>query len=110
FENYKKRVNRDRVDLVKNAGADAMLSILPVIDDMERAIKAVSEAKDVAAVKSGIQLVYQKMKTITETKGLKAMESVGKTFDPELYDAIANMPAPNEAMKGKVIEEIEKGY
>jgi molecular chaperone GrpE len=76
-----------------------------VIDDMERALKAMDEKE-----REGIQLVYQKLKSISEGKGLKAMESVGKPFDPELHDAITNMPAPSDDMKGKVIEEIEKGY
>lgn len=105
FENYKKRINRDRIDLIKNAGADILVSILPVMDDMERALKSLGEKE-----KEGVQLVYQKLKSITEGKGLKAMESVGKPFDPELHDAITNMPAPSEDMKGKVIEEVEKGY
>ncbi len=110
FENYKKRMVRERMELLKSAGADVMLSILPVIDDMERAVKAATESNDAKAVKEGVQLVYQKMKTITESKGLKAMESVGQPFDADLHDAISNMPAPSEAMKGKVIDEIEKGY
>jgi molecular chaperone GrpE len=105
FENYKKRINRDRIDLIKNAGQEMLLSILPVMDDMERALKAMNEKES-----EGVRLVYQKLKSITENKGLKAMESVGKSFDTELHDAITNMPAPSEDMKGKVIEEIEKGY
>jgi molecular chaperone GrpE len=105
FENYKKRINRDRIDLIKNAGSDILVSILPIIDDMERALKAMGEKE-----KEGVQLVYQKLKSITENKGLKAMDSVGKPFDPELHDAITNMPASSEDMKGKVIEEVEKGY
>lgn len=105
FENYKKRINRDRIELIKTAGSDILISILPVIDDMERALKAMDEKE-----REGIQLVYQKLKSISEGKGLKAMESVGKPFDPELHDAITNMPAPSDDMKGKVIEEIEKGY
>lgn len=110
FDNYKKRVNRERVDLIKSAGQDILQSFLPVIDDLERAIKAMNEAKDVEPVKEGIQLVYQKLKAISESKGLKAMESVGKDFDPELHDAIAQLPSPSEEMKGKVVDEIEKGY
>ena len=110
FDNYKKRINRERLDLIKSAGQDIMTSILPMLDDMERAVKAMSEAKNVEAVKEGIQLVYQKMKTITESKGLKAMESTGKDFDADLHDAIANVPVKDDAQKGKVIEEIEKGY
>lgn len=110
FDNYKKRINRERIDLIKSAAQDVMISILPMLDDMERAIKAMNEAKDVNAVKEGVQLVYQKMKTITEGKGLKAMDAVGKDFDADLHDAIANVPVTNEKQKGKVIEEIEKGY
>ena len=110
FENYKKRVNRERIDMVKTAGQDIMASILPMLDDMERAIKAMAEAKDVNAVKEGIELVYQKMKSITEGKGLKAMDAVGKDFDADLHDAIANVPVNDQKQKGKVIEEIEKGY
>lgn len=110
FENYKKRINRERIDLIKSAGQDIMASILPMLDDMERAIKAMGEAKDIQAVKEGVQLVYQKMKSITESKGLKAMDAVGKEFDADLHDAIANVPVSDEKQKGKIIEEIEKGY
>ena len=81
-----------------------------MLDDMERAINAMGDAKDVKAVKEGVQLVYQKMKSITEGKGLKAMETVGKEFDADLHDAIANVPVNDAKQKGKVIEEIEKGY
>lgn len=110
FDNYKKRVNREKIDLIKSAGQDIMASILPMLDDMERAIKAMNDAKDVNAVKEGVQLVFQKMKSITEGKGLKAMETIGKEFDADLHDAIANVPVKDEKQKGKVIEEIEKGY
>jgi molecular chaperone GrpE len=110
FDNYKKRVNRERIDLIKSAGQDVMTSILPMLDDMERAMKAMNDAKDVNAVKEGIQLVYQKMKSITEGQGLKAMDATGTDFDADLHDAIANVPVKDEKQKGKVIEEIEKGY
>lgn len=110
FDNYKKRINRERVDLIMTAGQDVMTSILPMLDDMERAIKAMSEAKSIDAVKEGIQLVYHKMKSITEGKGLKPMNAVGTDFDADLHDAIANVPVTDEKQKGKVIEEIEKGY
>jgi len=110
FDNYKKRINREKIDLIKSAGQDIMASILPMLDDMERAIKAMSDAKDINAVKEGVQLVFQKMKSITEGKGLKAMETVGQVFDADLHDAIANVPVKEEKQKGKVIEEIEKGY
>lgn len=110
FENYKKRINRERVDLIMTAGQDVMTAILPMLDDMERAMNAMNDAKDLDAVKAGIQLVYLKMKTITEGKGLKAMQAVGTEFDADLHDAIANVPVTDTKQKGKVIEEIEKGY
>ena len=111
FENYKKRIARDRIESAKMAGADFFLSILPVMDDMERAIKAMNETgQNTEAIKEGLNLVYNKLKAITESKGLKSMESTGQPFDPEVHDAIANVPAPSEDKKGKVIDEIEKGY
>ncbi len=110
FENYKKRVARDRIEWSRTAGAEILLSVLPVMDDMERAIKAVNEAAGVEAIIEGLTLVYNKLKSAAEAKGLKPMESIGKIFDPELHDAIANVPASSEDMKGKVMDEIEKGY
>jgi molecular chaperone GrpE len=108
FENYKKRIARDRVESAKLAGADILLSILPVMDDMERALKALNDGGDINALKEGMQLVYNKMKSVAESKGLKPMEAIGKPFDPELHDAITNIPS--EDMKGKVVDEVEKGY
>jgi len=110
FDNYKKRVAKERIEMAKMAGADVLISILPVIDDLERALKSMNEASDVNAVKEGVQLIYNKIKSVTESRELKPMISVGKDFDPDLHDAIANIPAPSEKMKGKVVEEIEKGY
>jgi molecular chaperone GrpE len=109
FENYKKRVVRDRIEFTKQAGADIYLSMLPVLDDLERALKAMNEADDVEAVKAGLILIYNKMKSNLESGGLKAMESIGKTFDPELHDAITSIGVADD-MKGKVSDEIEKGY
>ncbi len=110
FDNYKKRISRERIDLIKFAGQDVITSILPMLDDMERAMKAMSDAKDVEAVKEGIQLVYQKMRSIMEGNGLKAMDAAGTDFDADLHDAIANVPVNDAKQKGKVIEEIERGY
>lgn len=110
FENYKKRVSRDRTELIKFAAIDTYLTFLPVIDDFERAQKSLDEAKDIDSVRQGMQLIYQKLKSTTEAKGLKPMVSIGTTFDPELHDAISNVPAPSSDLKGKVIDEVEKGY
>lgn len=110
FENYKKRVMRDRIELTKMAGADIFLAILPVMDDMERAIKAMNEKAEAEGIKEGLNLIYNKLKSTTEAKGLKAMDSIGKVFDADIHDAITNAPAPSNDMKGKVLDEIEKGY
>ncbi len=110
FENYKKRVAKERIEMIKMAGADVLVSVLPVIDDLERALKSMNEATNIKAVKEGINLIYNKIKSITEARELKPMESIGKDFDPDLHDAIANIPSPSGDMKGKVVEEIEKGY
>ena len=108
FDNYKKRVARERIDLVKMAGSDMLLSVLPVLDDFERAIKAMS-AEEIAA-QQGVQLIYNKLKNILEAKGVKAMDCKGKPFDSELHDAISNVPAPSAELKGMVLDEIENGY
>jgi len=110
FENYKKRIARDRIESAKMAGADVFLSILPVIDDIERAVKAGNETDDIKAIREGLALIFNKLKSGTEAKGLKAMETIGKPFDPDLHDAITTVPSATEDMKGKVVDEIEKGY
>ena len=110
FENYKRRVSRDRIEQSKLAGSDVFLAILPIIDDMERAIKSFESTSDVEAIKAGINLIYSKLKSTTESKGLKPMDATGKSFDPDLHDAITNIPSPSPDMKGKVIDEVEKGY
>jgi molecular chaperone GrpE len=110
FENYKKRSIKDRVDQTRMAAADVFLSFIPVIDDLERALKSTEDAKDLQSVKEGVALIYAKVKNLTASKGLKPMDAVGKPFDAELHDAIANVPVEDESKKGKVIEEVEKGY
>jgi molecular chaperone GrpE len=110
FENYKKRSSKDRQDQARNAAADVFLSFIPIIDDLERALKSAEDAKDLKSFKDGIKLIYSKMQSLTSAKGLKPMEASGQSFDPELHDAVANVPVDDESKKGKVIEEIEKGY
>jgi len=110
FDNYKKRVNRDRIDQIKFASIETYLTFLPVIDDFERAQKSLDEATDVDSVKQGIQLIYQKFITLLESKGVKPMNCIGKEFDSELHESISTIPAPTPELKGKIIDEIEKGY
>ncbi len=110
FDNYKRRIAKERIELMQAAGKDIIANLLPVIDDFERALKAFETATEVAPLKEGISLVGQKLKNILIQQGLKEMESIGKPFDAELQEAITNIPAPSDELKGKVIDEIEKGY
>lgn len=108
FDNYKKRSVKERFELLKTAAQETLLSLLPVLDDFDRAKKSSDEGKEVFS--DGVRLVYQKLYSTLESKGLKVMDSNGHEFDPELHEAITNIPAPADDMKGKVIDTIEKGY
>ena len=110
FENYKRRTLAERIELFKTAGQEIMLAMIPVLDDFERALKAMENATDVASVKEGIDLVSHKFKNTLFAKGLKPMESIGQAFNADLHEAITNIPAPTEDLKDKVIDEVEKGY
>jgi molecular chaperone GrpE len=110
FDNFKKRNAKERIELFKTAGQDVIQSLLPVLDDFERAVKQMETAKDINAVKQGVVLIQEKLKSILESKGLKAMNSIGEDFDVEHHEAITEIPAPTEEMKGKVVDEVEKGY
>lgn len=110
FDNFRRRTVKEREDARKMEGKDVIVSLLPVLDDFERALKAIENATEVAPVKEGVNLVQNKIKNILSQKGLKAMESIGSPFDPELHEAITNIPAPTEELKGKVMDEMEKGY
>jgi len=110
FENYKRRISKERIELIQTAGKEIIASLLPVIDDFDRALKAIETASEVGPVKEGVSLVGQKLKNILSKQGLKEMESIGKPFDAELQEAITNIPAPSDDLKGKVIDEVEKGY
>ncbi len=103
FDNFKKRNVKDRIELLKYANEEVISSMLPVIDDLERA----REAKQLP---DGVVLIYQKLVSTLEQRGLKPMESVGAEFDPELHDAISQVPAKDKSQKNTVVEEIEKGY
>lgn len=110
FDNYKKRTNKERIEWIKAAGMEVIISMLPVLDDFERGLKQMENALDVQSLKEGKQLIYNKLKTQLEQRGLQQMETIGKEFNPELHDAISEVSAPSEEMKGKVMDEIEKGY
>lgn len=110
FDNYKRRTSKERVELLQTAGKEVIVSLLPVLDDFERASRAIENAKDVSAVKEGISIVQNKFKNLLAQKGLKEMESKGQPFDPEIHEAVTNIPAPNESLKGKVVDVLEEGY
>ena len=110
FDNFRKRTAKEKVELIQTGGEDVFKNILPVLDDFERAIKANTETADIKAVNDGVNLVYNKFKSTLTQKGLEEMKSIGEVFNPDLHEAITNIPAPSEDMKGKIVEELEKGY
>lgn len=110
FDNFKRRTSKERMELLQTAGKEVIVSLLPVLDDFERAQKAMENATEVSAVKEGVALVHHKIKNILAQQGLKEMEAKGLAFDADLHEAITNIPAPTEDLKGKNIDELEKGY
>lgn len=110
FDNFRKRTAKEKMDMIQSGGEDVFKSILPVLDDFERAVKSNSETTDVKAVNDGVNLIFNKLKTTLTQKGLSEMNSVGEVFNADIHEAITNIPAPSEDDKGKVIEELEKGY
>ena len=110
FDNYKRRTQKERVELLQTAGKDVIVSLLPVLDDFDRALKAMESANEVAPVKEGVLLVSTKLKNTLAQKGLKDVESISQPFNTDFHEAITNIPAPTEDLKGKVIDEVEKGY
>ncbi len=108
FENFKKRTAKERIELYKTAGENILVSMLPILDDFERSIKANTDAD---SEDEGVQLIYNKFKSTLESKGLKAMENaVGEVLNTDFHEAITNVPAPSDELKGKIIDTIEKGY
>ena len=110
FDNYRKRSARERVEFSKTAASDTFTAILPVLDDFDRAAKAMENADDIAVVKEGMQLIYHKLRNILVSKGLEEMNAQGETFDADFHEAITSIPSPDDTMKGKVVDELEKGY
>jgi molecular chaperone GrpE len=110
FDNFRKRSAKERIELIQTAGKDVIVSLLDVMDDCERAQKQIETSDDVAANKEGVLLVFNKLRSVLQSRGLKAMESVDKEFNPDLHEAITEVPAPSGKLKGKVIDEVQKGY
>jgi molecular chaperone GrpE len=110
FDNFRRRTAKEKIELIQNAGEDVFKNLLPVVDDFERAAKSNAEITDVKVITDGMNLIYNKFKNILTQKGLEEMKSIGEPFNTDLHEAITNIPAPSEDLKGKVIDELEKGY
>ena len=110
YENYRKRTAKEKIDLITNASENVIKELLPILDDFERAIDNNKNVEDASVLKEGFDLIYSKMHNGLINQGLKPMEANGKDFDSEIHEAITKIPAPNEKLKGKVVDVIEKGY
>lgn len=111
FENYKKRTSRERIELFSTASEDVMKTLLPILDDFERALTHIEEDKEAEELRKGVLLIYQKLVNNLEQKGLKQIKvDKGESFNADNHEAITQIPAPSEDMKGKIIDIVEKGY
>jgi len=110
FDNFKKRTVKEKLDLMKTASADTIKALLPVLDDFDRAKKNAEDENTQESFSEGVNLVYQKLYAALQAKGLQPMDSNEQPFDPELHEAVTEIPVPDEAMKGKIIDTIERGY
>jgi len=110
YDNYRKRTIKEKADLIKNGGEKILIGLLPVLDDFERALENIDKAKDLAAVKEGVELIQQKFLSFLQHNGVKLMESTGQIFDDEQHEAIAMIPASNEEEKNKVADTVQTGY
>lgn len=110
FDNFKRRNAKERVELIQTAGKDVIQSLLEVLDDCDRAEKQMQTSDDINQIKSGIQLVFSKLRNILQSRGLKEMKSIGESFNPDIHEAITEIPVQDPAMAGKVVDELEKGY
>ncbi|MBV9987505.1 MAG: nucleotide exchange factor GrpE [Chitinophagaceae bacterium] len=110
FDNFRRRTARERLDLIQTAGKDVIVSLLDVLDDVDRAEKQLQSSDDLAAQKEGVQLVFNKLRSALQSRGVKPMESLNTEFDVEKHEAITEIPAPTPELKGKVVDEVVKGY
>ena len=110
FDNYRKRTLKEKAELLKTAGEETIIKILPVMDDFERAINSMDDAKDIEAVKNGINLIYLKFKEFLKQQGVSEIDAKEQEFNTDIHEAVTKIPAPNEDLKGKVVDVIEKGY
>ena len=110
FENFRRRTAREKLELISNANEGLLQALIPVVDDFERAMQSIGKTNDLDAVKEGVSLIYNKLYKTLEGKGLKPMVSKGESFNADLHESVTQFPAPSDDLKGKVIDEVEKGY
>ena len=110
FDNFKRRNAKERIELIQTAGRDVITEMLGVLDDCDRAQKQLDASDDAKAIKEGVMLVFTKLRNTLQSKGVKAMDTVGQEFNPDLHEAVTEITAPSEEMKGKIIDEVMKGY
>lgn len=110
FDNFRKRTAKERLDLIQTAGKDVIVPLLDVLDDCDRAQQQIEKSDNIATVKEGVLLVFNKLRNTLQARGVKAMESVNQEFNPDMHEAITEVPAPAEASKGKILDEVQKGY
>ena len=110
FDNFRKRTLKEKSELIKNAGESAFKGLLPIVDDFERALKATEGGEDAASIREGMELIYKKLKKYMEQNGVKEMDPEDKNFDSDRHEAISAVPVPDENMKGKILDTVEKGY
>ena len=110
FDNFKRRSAKERVELIQTAGRDVIQSMLEVMDDCDRAEKQLQTSEDLQQIKQGIQLVFTKLRNTLQAKGVKEMKSIGEEFNPDIHEAITEIPVNDPAKAGKVVDEVEKGY
>lgn len=110
FDNFRKRTLREKSELIKNAAESAFKGLLPIVDDFERALKASEDSDDAASIREGMELIYKKLKKYMEQNGVKEMDPADTTFDADRHEAISAVPVPDESMRGKILDTVEKGY
>lgn len=110
FENYKRRTAKERMELIQTAGRDVITDLLDVLDDCDRAQKQLETSEGPAALKEGVMLVFTKLRSTLQARGVKSMETLNQPFNPDLHEAITEIPASTEDLKGKIVDEVMKGY
>ena len=110
FDNYRKRTLREKAELIQSAGESLLIDILPFVDDFERGVEQASKTEDMEAVRTGMALIYNKLKDFLKNNGVKEINAINEPFDTDWHEAVTNIPAPSDDMKGKIVDVVQKGY